>query len=392
MGQGYSLYHCSKIWRLYHTITGYLIKYKLYFGLRTSCVHFTLVRSTFARWRWVKCNLRTGMAVTIMNNTALDEVRTHKHLGITLSYNLTWNAHIDELYIKAMKRLNIIQSFKFKLARKDLERFYLSFVLPLIDYGDVLWNGASEYELDKLDCVHIRAMRIITGATEKSDLQRLFIELGWHTLTERRKIHRLKCLYTILNNMYPSYLTDLIPPTMEECHTYGLQWRENITPFRTQRQYFSKSYFPSTVRDWNALPLELRNSLSLHSFNVSLHYLFSPPPKTPWYGQGDRFLDIHHTRMRLGCSKLKAHLFYNLHVVDSPFCACGPLNEDASHYFLHCPLYDQQRITLFNDLINFEQFDVSLLLFGDNNLTLEENKHIVFSVQKFIKSTGRFVN
>ena len=46
-----------------------------------------------------------------------------------------------------------------------MERFYLSFVLPILEYGDKVWSGACDRDLDKLDKVHVRAMRLITGAT-----------------------------------------------------------------------------------------------------------------------------------------------------------------------------------------------------------------------------------
>ena len=59
-----------------------------------------------------------------------------------------------------MKKLYIIQYFKFKLGRNQLERFYISYLLPILEYGDVLWSGACDYELAKLDRVNIRAMRI----------------------------------------------------------------------------------------------------------------------------------------------------------------------------------------------------------------------------------------
>ena len=75
-----------------------------------------------------------------------------------------------------MRRLDIIKSFEFKMSRNQLEKFYLSFVLPILEYGDALWDGAQDYELDKLDQVHIRAMRIITGATERSSIQRLYVD------------------------------------------------------------------------------------------------------------------------------------------------------------------------------------------------------------------------
>ena len=90
-----------------------------------------------------------------MHNSVLDDVSHHKHLGLVLSNNLCWTNHIDEVYVKAMKRLDIIQSFKFKLDRNSLERFYLSFVLPILEYGDIVWSGACDRDLDKLDKVHV---------------------------------------------------------------------------------------------------------------------------------------------------------------------------------------------------------------------------------------------
>ena len=105
-----------------------------------------------------------------MNNVILNEVQSHKHICVTFNHSLSWTSHIDEVCIKAMKRLDIIQRFKFKLAQKDLERLYISFVLPIIEYGDALWDGATHLDTGKLDYVQIRAMRIITGATERSHI------------------------------------------------------------------------------------------------------------------------------------------------------------------------------------------------------------------------------
>ena len=68
-----------------------------------------------------------------------------------ISGGLGWTTHIDEIYVKAMKRFDIIQYLKFKLGRKKLERFYISYVLPILGYGDVLWSGVCDYELAKLD-------------------------------------------------------------------------------------------------------------------------------------------------------------------------------------------------------------------------------------------------
>ena len=62
------------------------------------------------------------------DNSVVDEVSNHKHLGIVLSNDLGWANHIDEICAKAMRRLDVIQSFKFKPDRNALERFYMSFL------------------------------------------------------------------------------------------------------------------------------------------------------------------------------------------------------------------------------------------------------------------------
>ena len=110
------------------------------------------------------------------DNNVVDEVSNHKHLGIVLSNDLGWANHIDEICTKAMRRLDVIQSFKFKLDRNALERFYMSFVLPIMEYGDVV---SPDCDLEKLDKVNIRAMRIITGATERSNINSMYEDLGW---------------------------------------------------------------------------------------------------------------------------------------------------------------------------------------------------------------------
>ena len=38
---------------------------------------------------------------------------------------------------------------------------FLSFVLPILEYGDIMWSGACDRDLDKLDKVHVRACALL---------------------------------------------------------------------------------------------------------------------------------------------------------------------------------------------------------------------------------------
>jgi hypothetical protein len=79
------------------------------------------------------------------------------------------------------------------------------------------------------------------------------------------------------------------------------------------------------------------------------------------------------TRLRYHCSSLKADLT-KIDVVDDPKCSCGSPIEDAIHYLLECQLYKNQRILLFNDLINMNiEINIETLLFGNDTNTDQTN-------------------
>ena len=45
----------------------------------------------------------------ILNNNIIEDVTVHKDLGLTLSSNLSWRAHILKIHQKAFKRLNPLE-------------------------------------------------------------------------------------------------------------------------------------------------------------------------------------------------------------------------------------------------------------------------------------------
>jgi len=70
------------------------------------------------------------------------------------------------------------------------------------------------------------------------------------------------------------------------------------------------------------------------------------------------------------------------------------------HFFLTCPLYVAQRVSLLTSAARIcgnvwtnctsKKQKLEILLFGCNDLDLEENHKFFFEVQKYILSTDRF--
>ena len=71
--------------------------------------------------------------------TILEDTHSHKHLGIIFQNNCKWDSHIKMLIAKCRCQVACLRSFKYRLSRKALETMYRSFILPQLDYADVIW-------------------------------------------------------------------------------------------------------------------------------------------------------------------------------------------------------------------------------------------------------------
>ena len=92
-----------------------------------------------------------------MSNVQIKEVTSHKHLGIHLSSDCTWHTHIGYIKEKAWQRLNVMRRLKFILDRRSLEIVYTSFIRPLLEYGDTIWDNCTLYEKQELDKIQNEA-------------------------------------------------------------------------------------------------------------------------------------------------------------------------------------------------------------------------------------------
>ena len=83
------------------------------------------------------------------------EVDTHKHLGIYLCNVGSWHKQISYIKEKALARINIMRRLKFVLDRKSLETIYISFIRPILEYGNEIWDNCQQYEKDDLEKIQI---------------------------------------------------------------------------------------------------------------------------------------------------------------------------------------------------------------------------------------------
>ena len=242
-----------------------------------------------------------------MEKTPINEVEAHKHLGLYFSNNCRWHQHINYIKDKAWARINIMRRLKYKLDRKSLESIYISFIRPLLEYGDTIWDNCTQYEKYELDKIQNEAARIATGATKLVPLTNLYKEIGWEPLSKRRSNHKLTLLYKMINHLTPIYLSSLKPIQVSSASRYNLRNAHNYQTIRAITNQYRDSFLPSTLYLWNNLPLKARQSNTLNFFKLFLKKDILPIPR--YFYHGNRKPQILHSRLQTGCSALNLDLF-----------------------------------------------------------------------------------
>ena len=159
---------------------------------------------------------------------------------------------------------------------------YISFVRPLLEYCDAVWDNASTESKKQLEAVHNEAARIITGVTKLCSISNLLSDLGWESLQARRTKHKLIIFYKIINGLTPEYLQSLIPPMVQNTTSYNLRNSSDLRNIQARTNIFYNSFLPSTIRAWNELPEETKTVPSVASFKYRLNRdLLKPPPPPP---------------------------------------------------------------------------------------------------------------
>ena len=263
---------------------------------------------------------------------------------------------------------------------------YKSFILPIFDYADVVWDNCTRNQADILEKLQIDALRTITGTARGISKEALYQETGFVTLKTRRERHKIVMYSKFVNNLLPEHLSNKFPKLLTETNPYHRRRPlERLVPF-CQTERHKKSFFPSATSLWNSLPDTLKQLQSLGALKYQLRK--HDPSVPPYFYIGKRLAQIIHCRIRLNMSELNFDM-YNRHLSDNTNCTCGHPIENAHHFLLTCTKYSTTRSQTISTLPPIA-VNTKTLLNGNSEFSIAFNNFIFLTVQEFIMSTGRF--
>ncbi len=331
-----------------------------------------------------------------LNNEDITRGASHKHLGVILDNKLNFRLYIDSLVSKTNNMINPVKQLSSSLTSKHLEKIFMSFILPTMEYGSLVYSGASQSDLNKLDQVYYRAALLVSGCIHGSNKFKVFKSLGWRTLDDRRKEKMSILMFDYSSLNLPLYLLESIEVFRNHNRDVRLrQAREFIMPLS-----YSLCHSPIliAIKTWQSIPNEIRSVMTRNSFKFRIrqHINGKKNKFTTSKLNLTRTSEIYLNRAR--CDLLfKSHLYaHNFTSVTSPSCTCGYRNQTTQHILLHCPILLIKRRSLFQHLNQVENFEnvynssnlsnkVTTLLNGNENLNKNANISVISLTAEYIK-------
>ena len=153
----------------------------------------------------------------------------------------------------------------------SLKQYYNSYVLPVFDYGCVVWGNTTHANVTRLVKLQKRAARIILKADFLTPSEQLFKKLNWLTFPKRVQYHTCLMVYKGINGSAPGYISSMLTYVSEkhDRHT-GSTALDLLHIPRTHTSFFDRAFSVQGPKLWNSSPADIRNSPTVNRFKSAL--------------------------------------------------------------------------------------------------------------------------
>lgn len=102
--------------------------------------------------------------ITTSEGLELDIVTSYKYLGVWLDGTLSFSQHISKLQAKVKSRLGLLYCNRSSFTPAAKLTLIQMTILPMLNYGDVIYRSAGKGALERLDVLYHSAIRFATNA------------------------------------------------------------------------------------------------------------------------------------------------------------------------------------------------------------------------------------
>jgi len=198
--------------------------------------------------------LRDSVLCIKIDGKQLSQVPALKYLGVYIDENLTWQKHSQYVYQRVQSRLHCLYRLR-PLPNELLNKLYRTFVLPLLDYCDVVWSPSSVQYFKRFERIHSKFCSSVSTTHSYFCC----------TLAERRRFHTATIVYRTLQKLAPSYLRDSFQYAATVTSHIGRNSHRLFVP-QVRTSFGKDSFYYKGTQIWNSLNVSIYAATTLAQF------------------------------------------------------------------------------------------------------------------------------
>ena len=208
-----------------------------------------------------------------IGNSEITQSTSCRNLGVMFDMHAKMDIQITTTCRNCHFHLRNIGSIRHLMTDSAAAQIVHALITSRLDYCNSLLYGLPDVSIQKLQRIQNIACRIVCRSPKSDHITPLLKELHWLPVKSRIDFKILLLTFKALNNMVPQYLSELVTlyhPAKNLRSENQLQLRVPQTRLKT---YGDRSFQSAAAKEWNKLPLSIKQSSSLTSFksNIKTH-------------------------------------------------------------------------------------------------------------------------
>ena len=186
------------------------------------------------------CN---SISPVVIEDKAIERVSCFKLLGVVLSSNLSWDAHVKYILTKVAKRFYCIRYLvRARINPCDIVVIYCSVIRSILEYACPVWHpGLSKKQETDIERVQKRCLKLIYPLLSYSEALQV---TGLERLSDRRERMTCDMFLEIKHSDHP--LHDLLPKRPSETRITRSTYPYLIPITKTTR--YGRAFIPYCIR------------------------------------------------------------------------------------------------------------------------------------------------
>ena len=198
-------------------------------------------------------------------------------VGVKIDSTMSMHDQINSITPKGYYYLHNFYRIADKLTRNLKVQLVMTYIIPLVDYCNVVLISATQCYIEKLQKLMNSAVRFIfrlNGKKRFSSITKYMKELHLLPVKFRMKYQLSLLVFKCINGLAPQYLCDLLCEKVGYSH---LRSSNDLFLLHTNvpdSKYGESTFSYAASCEWNTLPSELKLCSSLETFKTLLktHY------------------------------------------------------------------------------------------------------------------------